>query len=70
MKQSLIVFPAGEVESSTCIETITDEILEEEEMFGAVFSNPSDGLTIGTQNRATIEIVDSKGSALHLSPTA
>ena len=53
-----ITFLAGQTQVSVSVNTLEDEDIEQTESFGAVLSNPSPGLALGTPSTATINIID------------
>ena len=57
-----ITIPAGQTEVSIRVNTLDDSIVEESEDFVVILSNPSQGLTIGANNRATVIILDDDGN--------
>lgn len=56
-----VTFPAGTTELMIPINTTEDEIAEFPETFTALLSDPSEGLTVGAQDTATVNIVDDEG---------
>ena len=53
-----ITFPAGQTSITFPVDTTEDEIAELLEQFTATLSNPSEGLIVGANEQALIEIVD------------
>ena len=53
-----ITFPAGQTSVMIPVDTTEDEIAELLEQFTATLSNPSEGLIVGDDDVATIEIGD------------
>jgi hypothetical protein len=56
-----ITFFAGQSEGSVSISTIEDPALEQLEDFTALLTNPSEGLTVGAEDTARIDIMDDEG---------
>ena len=55
---TVVTILAGETEATIVVATIDDNIAEQLENFSALLSGPSEGLSIGTQSTATINISD------------
>lgn len=56
-----ITFPTGETQVQILVGTQQDEMAELAENFVAVLTNPSQGLLIGSQDEATVTIMDDEG---------
>lgn len=56
-----VTFLAGTRSAIVFVSTINDGLSEETETFTASISNPSDGLTLGTQSTATVSIFNAFG---------
>ena len=61
-----VVFAAGETQSSFDVTILDDNIAEPLEMFTAVLSNPSQGLMLGGDIIATVNIEDDEGGVMNL----
>ena len=53
-----ITFPAGVTSVTVPVTTTSDDLSELQEMFDATLSNPSDDLTVGADDKATVVIDD------------
>ena len=53
-----ITIPAGQREAMIPVTTIENTIYEGQESFTVVLSNPSEGLTVGGQDTATVTVED------------
>ena len=53
-----ITFGAGETEFIVPVSTIDDNIIEQQESFGATLLNPTNGLVVGSEGTAVINIID------------
>ena len=56
-----VTFPAGTTEMTVSVPTTQDNTAEEVEMFTAMLSEPTDGLTLGEDSTATVAIEDDDG---------
>ena len=56
-----VTFPAGETQMSVTVPTTEDDTAEETEMFTAVLSDPTNGLTLGDDSTARAMIEDNDG---------
>lgn len=56
-----VTFPTGTTELVIPVSTTEDEVAELSEDFTALLSDPSDGLSVGAQNVATVNIMDDEG---------
>ena len=56
-----ITFPAGTTEFTIPVLTALDEVADMGERFTATLTNPSEGLAVGTDDTATINIIDDTG---------
>jgi hypothetical protein len=57
-------FSAGETSVGIFVSTLIDTVAELTERFEAELRNPSGGVVVGAQNRATVDILDLNGEAL------
>ena len=53
-----IIFPAGETTVMITISTVEDQVAEGNEIFNAFLENPMDGLLLGADSEAMVEILD------------
>ena len=56
-----MTFNPGEMSQTVTVTTETDQEAESSEEFTVVLSNPSDGVTVGTNDVATVTITDTTG---------
>ena len=61
-----IVFAAGETQSSFDVVILDDEVAEQPESFTASLSNPIQGLMLGGDIIATVNIEDDEGAVMNL----
>ena len=59
-------FAAGQTESFISVTVLDDAIAEQVESIQAVLTNPSDGLSIGGDNTATVTVTDNDGRFMTL----
>ena len=59
-----ITFSAGDNQIFISVDTLDDDSLELAESFTVLLSNPSEGLDIGDQDLARVNIRDNEGSLL------
>jgi hypothetical protein len=59
----VITFPAGAIEATTTVATTEDSISELPEQFTATLTNPTAGLTLGSDDTATVTINDDDGES-------
>ena len=60
-------FAANQTTAILNIPIIDDEIAEQNETFALALVNPSEGTSIGTQNTATVEILDNEVATINIS---
>jgi hypothetical protein len=56
-----ITFFTGQREATITVSTTEDDTLEQLEDFTALLTNPSEGLTVGAEDTARIDIMDDEG---------
>ena len=59
-----ITFPAGETTIMINISTAEDQVAEGNEIFYALLENPMDGLLLGANSEATVEILDNDSKSI------
>ena len=67
ISRRILEFPAGVKSVMIPVDTAQDVIAEGDEGFEAILSNPTNGLELGSQDRAGITIRDDDGMNKHLS---
>ena len=59
-----ITFPAGETTIMINISTAEDQVAEGNEIFYALLENPMDGLLLGADSEARVEILDNDSKSI------
>ena len=69
ISRRILEFPAGDTSVMIPVDTAQDVIAEGNEGFEAILSNPTNGLELGSQDRADVTIRDDDGMKCTLSMT-
>ena len=62
----IITFPAGETTVKINISTAEDQMAEGNEVFNALLEDPMDGLLLGADSEAMVEILDNDSKLIIL----